>query len=70
MSNVRMPKIMCKPIKVGICKYTTYANCRTLQCQQSNKIYKHFGMVKDKSKYISQIVETAKSSPHSKHLLE
>ena len=27
--NVRMSKIMRVPIKVGICMYVTYTNCRT-----------------------------------------
>ena len=30
-ANVRMSKIMCTPIKVGIRTYAMYANCRTLK---------------------------------------
>ena len=31
--NVRMFKIMCMPIKVGVHVYEMYANCRTLPCE-------------------------------------
>ena len=28
--NILMSKIMCMPIKIGICTYTTYTNCQPL----------------------------------------
>ena len=43
---------------------------RKNQCHQNNKIYKTLQSPRTKAKMVSQIIETAKSSPCTRHLLE